>query len=87
METELTQECQQAHALLDSLGPDQLAAVARLLEVMADPVTRSIANAPVEDEEITPQMAVDLDRAASIERGEGIPHEEIMQEFGLTPRA
>jgi hypothetical protein len=88
MEIELTPERQQAHALLDSLGPEQLAAVARLLEVMADPVARSIANAPVEDEEITPQMAADLDRArASIERGEGIPHEEIMREFGLTRRA
>ena len=55
---------------------------------MADPVTRSIANAPVDDKQITPQMAADLDRArASIERGEGIPHEEIMREFGLTPRA
>jgi hypothetical protein len=74
--------------LLDSLGPEQLVAVARLLEVMADPVARSIADAPVEDEEITAQMAADLDRArASIERGEGIPHEEIMREFGLTPHA
>jgi hypothetical protein len=74
--------------LLDSLGPEQLVAVARLLEVLADPVARSIANAPVEDEGITPRMAADLDRArASIERGEGIPHEEIMREFGLTPRA
>jgi hypothetical protein len=88
MEIELTQERQQAHALLDSLRPEQLTAVARLLEVMADPVARSIANAPVEDEQITPQMAADLDRArASIERGEGIPHEEVMREFGLMPRA
>ena len=57
MEIELTPERRQAHALLDSLGPEQLAAVARLLEVMADPVARAIASAPVEDEEITPQMA------------------------------
>jgi hypothetical protein len=47
---------------------------------MADPVARSIANAPVEGEDITSQMAADLDSArASIERGEGIPHEEIMR--------
>jgi hypothetical protein len=47
-----------------------------------------LANAPVEDEEITPAMATELDRArASIERGEGIPHEEVLREFGLTPRS
>ena len=78
---------QHARELLDQLGPGQLAAVVHLLEVMVDPVTRSIADAPVEDEEITAETAADLDRArASIERGEGIPHEEILREFGLTGR-
>lgn len=53
---------------------------------MIDPVARSIANAPVEDEEITPETAARLDDArASIERGEGIPHDEILRELGLTP--
>jgi len=55
--------------------------------MLLDPVAPSFANAPVEDEEITPEMAAVLDRArASIERGEGIPHEDILREFGLTPR-
>ncbi|MGD1097507.1 MAG: hypothetical protein ABSB35_36655 [Bryobacteraceae bacterium] len=45
---------------------------------------RSLALAPVEDEEITPETAAALDEAhASIERGEGIPHEEVMRELGL----
>lgn len=61
--------------------------VERLLEVMLDPLARSIGNAPVEDEDISPAMAAELDAAhASIARGEGIPHEEIMGQFGLTSR-
>jgi len=79
---------QHAHQLLDRLDPGQLAAVTHLLEVMVDPVANSITSAPVEDEEITPEMGAALDRArASIERGDGVPHEEIRREFGLTPRS
>jgi hypothetical protein len=70
--------------LLDQLSPDQLEAVANLLEVMVEPLARSLALAPVEDEEITPETSASLDRArASLARGEGIPHEEILREFGL----
>jgi len=49
------------------------------------PVSRSLALAPVEEKKITPETAAALDRArASLARGEGIPHEEILREFGLT---
>ena len=45
----------------------------------------SLALAPVEEEAITAETAAALDRArASLARGEGIPHEEILREFGLT---
>jgi hypothetical protein len=72
---------QHAHDLLDKLDPSQLAAVVHLLEVITDPLARSLANAPVDGEEITPAMATELDRArASIERGEGVPHEEVLSE-------
>ncbi|HEV8412747.1 MAG TPA: hypothetical protein VGQ49_04075 [Bryobacteraceae bacterium] len=85
MEPDLTQERRQAHALLDQLPADKLNAVRSLLEVMVEPLTRSLALAPVEDEEITPETAAALDRArASIARGEGISHEEVLREFGLT---
>ena len=87
MEPDLNQQRQQAHALLDSLAPDQLTAVRHLLEVMADPVARSLADAPVETEPISQEGAAALDEArASIARGEGIPHEEILREFGLFAR-
>ena len=51
--------------------------------MIAEPLDRSLALAPVEEEEITPEMAASLDRArASLARGEGIPHEEVLHEFG-----
>ena len=84
MEPDLIQQRQQAHALLDILAAEKLTAVRSLLEVMVEPLSRSLALAPVEDEEITPRTAAALDRArASLDRGEGIPHEEILREFGL----
>ncbi len=84
MGTDVTQERQQAHALLDMLPEEKLTAVRSLLEVMLEPLSRSLASAPVEEEEITPETAAALDRArASLARGEGIPHEDILREFGL----
>ena len=84
VQPDLTQQRQQAHALLDVLPAEKLTAVRRLLEVMVEPLSRSLALAPVEDEEITPETAATLDRArASLHRGEGIAHEEILREFGL----
>jgi hypothetical protein len=82
---------QQAHQLLDRLAPAQFQAVATLLEVLAAaavhgvPLAQSLAEASVEDDEITADTAAALDRArASLSRGEGIPHQEILREFGLT---
>src|ERR1035437_6962626 len=84
MEPDLNQERRQAHALLDMLPAEKLNAVRSLLEVMVEPLARSLALAPVEEEEITPETARALDRArTSLARGEGIPHEEIPREFGL----
>jgi len=84
MEANLDQERQQAHALLDMLPAEKLNAVRSLLEVMVEPLARSLALAPTEEEEITPETATALERArASLARGEGIPNEEILREFGL----
>ena len=72
-----------AHALLDMLPEEKLTAVVGLLEVMVEPLSRSLASAPVEEEEITPDTAAALERArASLARGEGIPHEDMRREFG-----
>jgi len=72
-----------AHALLDMLPEEKLTAVVGLLEVMVEPLSRSLASAPMEEEEITPDTAAALERArASLARGEGIAHEDIQREFG-----
>jgi len=83
MQPDLTQQRQQAHLLLDVLADEKIPAVRSLLEVMVEPLSRSLAMAPVEEEELTPETAEALDRArASLARGEGIPHEEVLREFG-----
>ena len=84
VEPDFDQERQQAHALLDMLPSEKLKVVQSLLEVMVEPLSRSLADAPVEEDAVTPDTAAALDRArASLYRGEAIPHEEIQQEFGL----
>jgi hypothetical protein len=84
MEPNLDQERRQAHALLDMLPAEKLNAVRSLLEVMVEPLSRSLALAPVDDEEITAEMNAAVDRArASLAHGEGVPHDEILREFGL----
>ncbi|HKM49505.1 MAG TPA: hypothetical protein VJW96_02530 [Terriglobales bacterium] len=78
-------EKQQALELLDQLTPGQFAAVVHLLQVMTDPVARSLANAPVDDEPVSAEEAREIAAArASLDRGEGIPHEKVLAEFGLT---
>jgi hypothetical protein len=69
---------------LDALPPEKLNAVRSLLEVMVEPLARSQALAQVEEEEITPETAAALESAReSLARGDGIPHDEILREFGL----
>jgi hypothetical protein len=85
MEPDLVQQRRQAHALLDMLPAEKLNAVRSLLEVMLEPLARSLALAPVEEEDLTEETAAALDRArASLREGRGIPHDEILREFGLS---
>ena len=84
MGADATEERQQAHALLDMLPQEKLTAVRSLLEVMVEPLSRSLASAPVEEEQVTPETAAALDRArASLARGEGISHHDMVREFGM----
>ncbi|MCU1329900.1 MAG: hypothetical protein JWN34_5270 [Bryobacterales bacterium] len=89
MEQEVFRNRQHAHELLDMLPAEQLNVVRNLLEVMVgpsvpEPLDRALARVPVDDEEITPETAAALDRArASLARGKGIPHDDILREFGL----
>jgi hypothetical protein len=74
-----------AHELIDRLPPTQLSAIVGLLEAMLDPVSRSLANAPLDDEPVSEEEAREIAVArASLDRGEGIPHEKVLAEMGLT---
>ena len=48
-------------------------------------VRASLSLASVEEEEITEETAAALERSrASLGRGEGVSHDDILSEFGLT---
>jgi len=85
MAGDVTQERQQAHALLDLLPQEKLTAVVHLLQAISDPVARSIANAPIDDEPISEEerRAVEASREW-LKDHEPISHEEVLAEFGLT---
>jgi len=75
-----------AHELIDRMAPGQVSAAIGLLESMLDPVSRAIANAPVDDEPESEdeRRAVAASKAWLAEHpGQGIPYSELIAEFGL----
>ena len=85
MTSDLTHEKRQLHELVDRLAPSQVHAVRGLLQVMLDPVSRAIANAPVDDEPLTAEEARDLHEAREwLKHHEPIPHEQVLAELGIT---
>lgn len=88
MATVATNPKQQAHELIERISTAQASAVVTLITSMLDPVDRAIANAPFEDEPISDEenRAVAASKAWLAEHpGEGIPHEEMLREFGINP--
>ena len=84
MEISSVQQRQEAHWLLDVLPEEKLSAIRSLLEVMVEPLSHSLARAPDDDEELTPEMASSIQRASeSLDRGESVSHEELLRELGL----
>jgi len=76
-----------AHELIDQLPPRQLSAVVGLLEAILDPVSRKLATASIDDEPETEEerQAVERSKDWLLQRGgKGIPHDEILRDFGLT---
>ena len=83
METTLAQQRQQAHSLLDTLPGDKLFAVYNLLQILAEPLSRSLALAPVEEEELNAETAAAIQQSyAALDRGENVSHEAMLREFG-----
>src|ERR1700728_2754755 len=80
-----TNEKQHAHELIDRMAPGQVAAVVSLLEIILDPLARTLASAPYDDEPVTHEEAREVEASnASLARGERIPNEKILSEFGLS---
>ena len=78
---------QYAHELIDRLAPSQVPAVVGMLEALLDPVSRAIASAPVDDEPLTAEDQQALAEAEDwLKHNEGIPHERVLAELGLTPK-
>lgn len=65
------------HELIDRLPPTQLAAVAGLLEAMLSPGEEQIS----EEEE---RAVAEARQWLRENGGKGIPHEEVLADFGLT---
>ena len=75
------------HHLIDQLPNDQVAAALQYMHYFStDPVLYSLLNAPSDDEPYTEgQRERDAEAVASIVRGDGISHAEVLREFGLHP--
>ena len=78
---------QQAHELIERMAPGQIFAVVTVMETMLDPVSRAIANAPIDDEPETDaeREAVAASKAWMAEHpGQGIPFEDLLADFGVS---
>jgi len=84
MSLNVLQERQQAHAYLDRLPPHQLSAVRSLLETMLpDALSRALANAPAEDEEISEEEEQSVARSKEwFKNNQGTSLEDMAAELG-----
>jgi hypothetical protein len=79
-------EKQRAHELIEKLAPKQASAVVGLLERMLDPVSRALANAPVDDEPLDPEEEKAVNEAKEwLKDNKAIPHEQVLADLGITP--
>jgi hypothetical protein len=85
MAGDIRQDKEQLHLLIGRLAPAQVHAVRNLIEALLDPVSRAIANAPVDDEPLTPEEVQALNEAREWSRhNRPIPHEQVLEELGFT---
>lgn len=85
MELSFQEQRDQAHMLLNAVPDDKIPKIRSLLASIADPLAVALANATVDDEPLTEEEEHETAEAReALARGQGIPHEEILKEFGLT---
>jgi hypothetical protein len=69
-------EKQELHRLVDQLQPGEIQTARRFLEYLA--------RHQDDDETYTAeQQQRDVEAAAEIERGKGIPHDDVLRDFGM----
>ena len=83
MPTDISQDKQQVHELIDRLAPTQVTVVRGLLEAMLDPKAAEADDEPVTEED---RKRFREGQAWLASRGgQGIPMEQVLAEFGLKP--
>jgi len=82
----MTADKQHAHDLVDRVPDDQMTAAVRFLEfLLVDPVDRTLATAPVEDEEVSAEEEQAVARSKEwFKHNEGIPFEQVVTDLGFT---
>jgi hypothetical protein len=85
MTTDGIEDKQQLHTMVELLAPEQVHALRGLVEVMLDPLSRKLAMAPIEDEEISEEEERAVAEAREwLKHNKPISHEEVLSEFGLS---
>ena len=85
MQSNAQHERQRAHAYLDHLPDTQVAAIRGLLEAMLDPVSRALANAPVDDDAVTDEEELEVEEGRQwLKHNPGIPLEQVAAELGFS---
>jgi len=81
----LSQEQEELIALAARVPEQEIPTAKRMLQsLIADPVWLALQVAPTDGEPLSPEQEAAIDEARlSLERGEGIPHEDILREFGV----
>lgn len=82
-----TNEKQHAHELIDRMPMAQVSAIVQLIEAMLDPVSRAIANAPIDDEPESEaeRQAVAASKAWLEEHPrQGVSLEELSADLGIS---
>jgi len=74
-----------AHELIDRLAPGQIPVAIRFLEIILDPVARSLAIAPIEDEQISEEETLAVaDSNSWLKSNPPIANRDVLAELGLT---
>ena len=77
---------QHAHELIERVPADQIVAAVRFLEfLLLDPLSRKLATAPREDEEISEAEEQTVARSKEwFKHSDGIPFEQVVADCGFT---